>query len=105
MGAPLVITSGRRCERYNRSPGVGGASRSQHMLATATDVSLMGHDPVRLARAAVRAGFRGIGFGASFLHLDMRAGRAAFHYPEGRRAWIDRFGRDPVVALAATWHL
>lgn len=103
VGLPMTVTSGRRCLGHNRA--VGGASRSQHMIAIACDISLMNHDAVALARAAVRAGFRGIGFGGSFLHLDMRESRTAFHYPEGQRAWIARFGRDPVVSLKKDWTL
>lgn len=103
IGAPMTLTSGHRCEGHNAA--VGGASRSQHMLAIAGDVSLMNHDPARLARAGVRAGFRGIGFGTSFLHLDMRQTRTAFHYPGGQRAWTRRFGRDPVVSLKKGWTL
>lgn len=99
VAAPMTVTSGHRCERHNDSDQVGGASRSMHKIAVAADISLHGHDPASLARAAVRAGFRGIGFGTSFLHLDMRQHPTAFHYPGGQRAWTARFGRDPVVSL------
>lgn len=102
-GSPLTVTSGRRCKGHNAA--VGGATRSQHMLAIATDISLMNHDPLALARSAVRAGFNGIGFGASFVHVDMRATRTAFHYPDGKAAWTKRFGFDPVIRLQRTWSL
>ncbi len=105
IAAPMVVTSGHRCERHNDSPQVGGASRSMHKIAIAADASLHGHDPARLARAAVRAGFRGIGFGGSFLHMDMRQTRTAFHYPGGQRAWTARFGFDPVRRLQKGWAL
>jgi zinc D-Ala-D-Ala carboxypeptidase len=103
VGRPITLTSGRRCDGHNRA--VGGATRSQHLLAIACDVSLMNHDPAELARAAVRAGFRGIGFGRSFLHLDWRETRTAFHYPDGKDAWFARLGFDPVVALRREWAL
>ena len=99
IGAPFVINSARRCRRHNDSPAVGGASRSQHVVAIAVDINLHGHNPVHLARAAVRHGFSGIGFGASFLHLDNRQTRAAFHYPNGKATWLARFGFDPVSRL------
>lgn len=105
VAAPLVVTSGHRCERHNDSPQVGGASRSMHKIAVAGDISIHGHDPARLARGAVSAGFRGIGFGVSFLHLDMRATRTAFHYPDGQRDWTRRFGFDPVDRLKKEWRL
>lgn len=97
VGRPMVITSGRRCEGHNRA--VGGARRSQHMLAIAVDVSLMGHDPVGLARFAVAAGFRGIGFGRSFLHLDWRETFTPFHYPDAEGHWRRLCGFDPVARL------
>lgn len=96
-GRPLIITSGRRCLGRNRA--VGGATRSQHMLAIAVDISLNRHDPTSLARKALAAGFKGIGFGASFLHLDWRQSLTPFHYPNGKAAWIKRFGFDPVDRL------
>lgn len=99
MGAPLVVTSGRRCPGHNRA--VGGASRSQHMLAIAGDISTFGHDPKRLVREAVRAGFRGVGFGSSFLHLDWRASFTPFHYDGSVQLWRNRFGFDPVDRLRA----
>ena len=99
MGRPLVVTSGRRCEGHNVT--VGGASRSQHMLAIAVDISLMGHDPRELARQAAAAGFKGVGFGRSFLHLDWRESLTAFHYPDGEAHWRRLFGFDPVARLNA----
>ncbi len=103
MDAPLRITSARRCPVRNRR--VRGASRSQHMLAMAADIALDRHNPVQLARFAVRAGFSGIGFGATFLHVDMREGREGFHYDNGRAAWIDRFGFDPAERFDTTGKL
>ncbi|WP_333896260.1 D-Ala-D-Ala carboxypeptidase family metallohydrolase [Brevundimonas aurantiaca] len=99
MGRPLVLTSGRRCERHNKA--VDGASRSQHTIAIAGDVSLMGHDAVALARSAIRAGFRGVGFGRSFLHLDWRATFTPFHYLDAEAHWRRLCGFDPVARLKA----
>jgi len=97
MGRPLVLTSGRRCERHNRA--VGGAARSQHMIAIAADIELDGHEPVTLARSALQAGFRGIGFGRTFLHVDWRATLTPFHYPNGEAQWTALCGFDPVARL------
>ena len=47
------------------------------------------------------AGFTGIGFGRTFLHVDMRRKREAFHYPGGQAAWTQRFGFDPAARLDA----
>ena len=106
----MVVNSGRRCALHNAA--VGGAALSQHKVGVACDVALAGHDPVALARAAVAAGFKGLGFGRSFLHLDARVRPAgwrrpwrvpnAFHYPGAKGAWTARFGFDPALKFAST---
>jgi zinc D-Ala-D-Ala carboxypeptidase len=96
MSAPLRISSGRRCAVHNAE--VGGAPLSRHSLAIAADIALDGHDPAQLARAARAAGFTGIGFGRTFLHVDARVRPARWHYPGGRAAWIRRLGVDPVIS-------
>ena len=102
---PLKLNSGRRCEGHNRAEG--GASRSQHALRIAGDISLAGHDRTTLARLAVAAGFTGIGFGRTFLHVDMRReSRTAWNYSALAKApWIQAFGFDPVARLKARWTL
>ena len=77
------------CDEVDRYPASAGAEG----------------DPVSLARAAVTAGFTGLGFGRTFLHIDRRARRTAFHYPGGKVAWTQRFGFDPVPAFKASGHL
>lgn len=106
VGRPLLITSGRRCDKHNTN--VGGASRSQHKLRIAADISLNGHDRTKLARAALRAGFTGIGFGRSFLHVDQRLERerVGWNYtPDAASAWRNAFGFDPVAKLRLEWSL
>lgn len=102
---PLQITSGRRCAKHNAA--VGGATRSQHMLRIAVDISLTGHIRTTLARAAVKAGFTGIGFGRNFLHVDQRAEpRVGWNYtPDAAAAWVKAFGFDPVAKLRKAWSL
>ena len=106
----LTVNSGRRCALHNAA--VGGAPLSQHKVGIACDVRLAGHDPAALARAAVASGFRGLGFGRSFLHLDARvrppgwrrAWRVpnGFHYPGAKDAWSARFGFDPALKFLVT---
>lgn len=100
---PLRINSGRRCALHNAE--VGGAPLSQHKVAIAADIALAGHDPAQLSRLAVKAGFTGLGFGRTFLHVDRRARRAGFHYPGGRAAWARRFGFDPAAHFKMTGNL
>lgn len=107
---PLTINSGRRCALHNAA--VGGAALSQHKVAIACDVALGSHDPVVLARAAARSGFRGLGFGRSFLHLDARVRPPGwrrgwrvpngFHYPGALSVWTAQFGFDPAQKFAST---
>ena len=43
FGKPVTVTSGCRCETYNRQ--VGGAANSQHTLARAADIQIKGVAP------------------------------------------------------------
>jgi hypothetical protein len=109
---PLRVNSGHRCALHNAA--IGGAPLSQHK-AIAADISLSGHDPVDLAVGAVAVGFKGIGFGRTFLHVDARVRPPgwkrpwrvpnAFHYPGAKAAWIKLFGFDPAVKFVTTGSL
>lgn len=73
MGRPLKINSGRRCILHNRE--VKGAAASQHRLRIAADISVVGwsrEEKRKLRDLAHGLGFGGIGYAASFLHLDPR---------------------------------
>ena len=76
VGKPLRITSGYRCPTHNAA--VGGVAKSQHVLGTAADVLAAGIGVAKLAEAAERVGFGGIGRyeRQGFVHVDVRAGRA-----------------------------
>jgi len=83
MNAPLRIDSGHRCALHNAR--VGGAPLSMHKKL-AFDVALGAHDPALLASQARKCGFRGFGFGQTFLHLDTRARPAHWFYGERSKA-------------------
>ena len=78
-GAPLVINSAYRTEKYNSE--VGGAPNSQHRLGRAVDISMAGHDIHAFLTLAFEFKFRGIGMYLyrlpehQFIHLDMRVGK------------------------------
>ena len=77
MNRPIGINSGYRCESHNRS--IGGHKTSQHMLGVAVDISTTdwsSSELYELMRHAYRLGFKGIGVGKLFVHLDMRVGKA-----------------------------
>lgn len=73
IGKPILITSGCRCERYNRY--VGGAASSQHLLGAAADITVSGMAPNEVAKAADKLHFGGIGRYNTFTHVDVRPGR------------------------------
>ena len=85
MGVPLRINSAHRCAMWNAS--VGGAPRSRHKRIAA-DISLHGLDLAKLYQAARAVDFNGIGFAASFLHVDVRDRPAVWGYgPVGAQVW------------------
>ncbi len=70
-GQPVRLTCGHRCPSHNKA--VGGAKASYH-LALAFDCACPAEDQARFAKAARRAGFRGIIRypERGFVHLDCR---------------------------------
>jgi len=75
VGVPFRITSGFRCTRHNEE--IGGFPRSQHLAGNACDISTLGwksEDLYRLLQEAITVGFKGIGIGYDFVHLDCRTG-------------------------------
>ena len=68
-GVAFVITSGYRCEEHNRK--VGGVPKSSHVKGLAADI----HCPTssrrwRIIEALIKAGFKRIGIGETFIHVD-----------------------------------
>ena len=72
VARPVVVNSGHRCVTHNKA--VGGAAASEH-LKIAIDIKARGHDRQALLKACQDAGFQGIGFYKTFLHVDMGAAR------------------------------
>lgn len=76
-GKPVHIHSGYRCPRHNKA--VGGATRSQHLYGTATDISIPGVTPKQIATfAATLPEIGGIGTYDTFTHVDTRKGRVTW---------------------------
>lgn len=81
--SPLVVTSGVRCEYWNRF--VGGAKDSAHVKGKAADIKCT--DSVarfRMLRTLFQPDqlFERIGIGREFIHVDVdnRDAAAAWHY-------------------------
>jgi uncharacterized protein YcbK (DUF882 family) len=76
-GAPIIIASGYRCARHNKA--VGGAEKSQHITGMAADIWSKKITPAQLFVLAEKIpAFQngGIGIYSTWIHLDIRKGRA-----------------------------
>ena len=86
LGLPVRIISGYRTPKYNRK--IGGARRSQHMLAKAADVKISGYTPAEvklIIEKLIKEGKMcsgGVGLYKTFTHYDTR-GRNARWYGSG----------------------
>ena len=72
IGKPLHINSSVRCAKHNKH--VGGAPDSRHLNGIAFDIRI---DDTkvreRIIRIAPTLGFKGIGIGEKFIHIDLRS--------------------------------
>ena len=79
-GKPFQIVSGYRDPEHNKS--VGGASKSQHLLHNAVDISIPNatkEDTLRFVTIASKYGIGGIGvYHAGSVHIDVRSGKVAW---------------------------
>ena len=68
-GFPFIINSGYRCPDHNQA--VGGKVDSAHVKGRAADISCKdSHKRFLIASHAARLGFRRIGIGKDFVHVD-----------------------------------
>lgn len=79
LGFVMPVTSAARCPSHNSAVSATGKA-GPHTTGRAIDIAVRGEQAVRLVRAALNAGFTGIGIaqkGASrFIHLDdLQSGR------------------------------
>lgn len=85
MGRPLRINSGFRTPEHNKAEG--GAPESGHLTGEAVDIRTSGWskaDRTDLVLYARKLGFTGIGLGSTFVHIDMKARVASWHYAGSR---------------------
>ncbi len=73
-GRKIVVTSGCRCETWNKKQG--GSDNSSHKTGLATDL-LCKRSRQRhfLIRALYKAGFKRVGVSGSFIHVDSDLGK------------------------------
>jgi len=74
FGSPVIINSGCRCSKYNKTKAVGGAPKSKHLRAIATDIKVVGVTPRRVYNYLCKKYPRSYGFGlhSTFVHADIR---------------------------------
>lgn len=85
----VTINSAYRTESYNKK--IGGATRSQHILGTAADITISGVAPLAVAQYAefLQPQSGGIGVYTTFTHVDVRSSRSR---------WDNRSGKEVVVS-------
>ena len=68
----IIINSGFRCEKHNKDPKVGGSDTSSHLIGLAADIKCE-YSTYRfhLLNALLKAGFKRIGIGKTFIHVDL----------------------------------
>ena len=80
IGKPINIISGYRPPAYNKK--IGGAKRSQHLLARAADIKVSGMAPAEVHATVIKlikAGKMkqgGVGKYSTFVHYDTRGSAA-----------------------------
>ncbi len=76
IGKPIAITSGYRCTSYQNELKARGYETavgvSQHTLGRAADIAVSGLGIPFIISEAILVGFKAIGAGENFLHLDTR---------------------------------
>ena len=80
IGEPIHINSSYRPPDYNKK--IGGAKNSQHLTASAADITCKSKSPKQLAAIVerlIKEGklyFGGIGIYPGFIHVDIRKNKA-----------------------------
>jgi zinc D-Ala-D-Ala carboxypeptidase len=68
-GVPFIVTSGYRSPEHNTK--IGGAKNSPHLRGYACDISCpTSAIRFKILSAAIEVGFKRIGVGKNFIHLD-----------------------------------
>jgi uncharacterized protein YcbK (DUF882 family) len=76
LKAPIHVISGWRSSAYNFQ--IGGATKSQHMLATAADIKVVGHTSHEVHKTILQLISQGkihnggVGLYPTFVHYDIR---------------------------------
>jgi uncharacterized protein YcbK (DUF882 family) len=79
FGRPVIINSGHRCAAHNTK--VGGAKNSVHLTGKAVDIRVSGVHPIGVHKylSDKYPEKYGIGMYSSFIHIDVRDGKARWN--------------------------
>jgi len=70
LDAPIIITSGSRCQTHNNS--VGGSKTSSHLTGLAADIEVKNSESrLNLVFALAQSHITRVGIGKNFLHVDI----------------------------------
>lgn len=90
-GFPFIINSGYRTQAHNAK--VGGVPNSSHTKGLAVDIRAIGDDMKRkIATCAIANGITRIGWGGSFIHLDIdpdKTQRVVWGYGNGNPSFTE----------------
>ena len=78
VGNPIRITSGCRCEQYNKS--IGGSVISPHLTGEGADLQVRGMTPFTLAVLADRINYIRIGIYPTHLHIDVKPAKPSKYW-------------------------
>ena len=105
FGKSVIISSGYRCEKHNKS--VGGATASKHKAGMAADIMVTDVKPAEVAKYAESIGIKGIGLYETekdgyFVHIDTRISKS-FWYGQDQH-YRSTFGGTAVCKISvARW--
>lgn len=98
MAAPVRINSLYRTPMQNAMTP-GASPTSEHLNGRAVDLSTRGRDPEQCWHAAVMAGFTGLGFYNTFIHVDTGRERAWFGSRSAKALWTPILSGPPAIRL------
>ncbi len=95
FGTQVIINSGYRCSKHNKS--VGGVSKSKHLEGTAADIQVKGIKPIEVAKYCESIGVKGIGLYTWGCHIDTRTKKG--FWESDKQIKRDTFGGAPLISV------
>ena len=90
INKPIYITSGYRCEKYNKK--IGGYKSSPHLTGEAADIKIKGISPVTVASIAQRISYIRCGIYPNHVHIDTRPANPSKYW------LVKKYGQKPIYS-------